>query len=100
MEQEQVFDINEIINDENLKPYFLDVVGKIFLKNLYGSHHPRFQSRLKAQKEFYDSLSILTEKLMFVVPVEQMQATIVEVFKHYMETLKPILRKEDLISYR
>lgn len=92
--QEDIIDINQIIEDEKLKPYFLDVVGKIFVKNLYNSHHRRFRLRLKAQKDFYDSLYILTEKLMLVVPDEQIQPTISEVLKHYMELVRPILKKE------
>jgi hypothetical protein len=92
--QEDFIDIKQIIGDKELKPYFLDVVGKVVLKNLYSSYHHRFAPKLKAQKDFYDSLYILTEKLKFVVPDEHMQTTISEVLRHYMESLKPILRKE------
>jgi hypothetical protein len=94
MIDEDFIDIEQIIGDKELKPYFLDVVGKIVLKNLYHSHHHRFIPKLKAQKELYESLHRLAEKLMFVVPDHQIQPTISEVLKHYMESLKPILRKE------
>jgi hypothetical protein len=93
MEEDNI-DINQIIGDEKLKPYFLDVVGKVFLKNLYSSHHHRFVPKLKAQKDFYDSLYILTEKLMYVVPDEHIQTTISVVLEHYMESVRPILKKE------
>ncbi|MFZ6013403.1 MAG: hypothetical protein ACOYXT_23880 [Bacteroidota bacterium] len=92
--QEDYIDINQIIQDQQLKPYFLDVVGKVVLKNLYSSYHHRFIAKLKAQKDMYDSLYILTEKLRFVVPDEHIQPTIAEVLKHYMESLRPILKKE------
>ena len=95
MEQDEIIDIDSIIANDELKPYFLDVVGKSFLKNLNNSHDHRYLSKLKAQKDFYDSLYFLSEKLKYLVPAERIQPTIAEVLKHYMQSLKPIMRSDN-----
>lgn len=87
-------DIEKIIHDNELKPYFLEVVGKVLLKNLYASQNHRFVPKLKAQKEFYDSLYSLTEKLKYQVGDDQISSTIAYVLNHYLESLKPVLKKE------
>lgn len=85
--------IDKIIENSDLKPYFLDVVGKVFVKNLYASQSKRFVPKVKAQKEFYDSLYNLTEKLKYHVLDEQISSTITEVLHRYMEMQKPDFRK-------
>lgn len=95
---QDVIDIDQIIQDEQLKPYFLDVVGKVLLRNLYNSYHHRFMPKLKAQKDFYDSLYVLTEKLKLIVPDDQIQPTITRVTRYYMESLKPLLKADQFSS--
>lgn len=82
-------DVNAVFEDAELRPYFLDLVGKSFLNSLNGKYNDHYFSKVKAQKEFYDSLFRVVEKLRLVVPPDQLQSTIEEVSFTYIQNVKP-----------
>lgn len=92
---EDEVDINKIIQDQQLTPYFLDLVVKNVQKNLFHSHHVRYLPKVKANKDFYDSLYSLTERLRSVVPDEYIQPTVVEALRHYTHKLRLQTRREN-----
>jgi hypothetical protein len=79
--------LDEIKNDPELRPYFLEFICKNMVLGMTDFFHVNDLQRIKFQKEFYDSMLNLSERLESVVPQDRIYPTIEEVSKFYLQAV-------------
>ena len=78
-------DVNYLTQNENLRPYFLDLISKHLLWNMSDSFGVRHAEKIKIQKDYYDSLYNLSLKLKEHVPEDKLLSIIDEVSDYYIK---------------
>jgi hypothetical protein len=78
--------LESIKNDQGLRPYFFDFIGKSMSMMLSETFTlTNMADRAKLHKDYYSSLQILSEKLNEQIPTDQVDKAIQEVLIYYMK---------------
>jgi len=78
--------------DQELRPLFLDYIGKsmtLGLSDVFTVNN--LSERARLHKEYYSSVQALAEKLSLVIPSDKVDEAIAEVTKYYMKKGKDYL---------
>jgi hypothetical protein len=76
--------IEEIKHDQYLRPLFLEFICRNLILGMTDIYQVGQMERIKIQKEFYDSMLVLSQKLEGYVPQDRILPTIEEVSKFYL----------------
>lgn len=80
----------EIAKDQDLRPYFFDLISKNFVLGLSDVHKINHSDRMRLQKDYYDSLLKLSSLLNGRIKDDDISKAIREVSLFYLSTIGKI----------
>jgi hypothetical protein len=77
----------DVINDLGLRPFFFELISKNFMIGLTEVHKVNYADRLRYQKEYYEALVNLSNKLNGKVKEDEISSLIKEGTLYYLGSI-------------